>query len=136
MVKNKRLFSWVMCLLFVFSGLLLQEVSANTKKSIPLYGRWKEDARSVSPTIPISAFVSEGVLSIHSRTQRSDITICISKDGEVIYQKMIPASETGYIMINLEVFAPGVYTIELENQWRDILNGVFDKDSWKTDVFD
>lgn len=104
MVKNKRLLSWVMCLLFVFSGLLLQEVSANTKKSIPLYGGWKEEARSISPTIPISAFLSEGVLSIHSRTQRSDITICISKDGEVIYEKTIPALNTDCIMIDIVLY--------------------------------
>lgn len=123
MVKNKRLFSWAMCLLFVFSGLLLQDVSANTKKSIPLYGRWEEDARSVSPTIPISAFVSEGVLTIHSRTQRSDITICISKDGEVLYENTVPVSEIGCIIIGLEDFKPGVYSIELKNQWGDCLWG-------------
>lgn len=125
MVKNKRLLSWVMCLLFVFSGLLLQEVSANTKKSIPLYGGWKEEARSISPTIPISAFVSDGVLTIHSRTQRSDITICISKDGEVLYEETISALNTDCIMIDLNDFDQGVYSVELKNQWDDILWGEF-----------
>lgn len=104
MVKNKRLLSWVMCLLFVFSGLLLQDVSANTKKSISLYGRWEEYARSVSPTNPISAFVGDGVLTIHSRTQRSDITICISKEGEVIYEKTIPALNTDCITLDIVLY--------------------------------
>lgn len=121
MVKNERLFSWAMCLLFVFSGLLLQDVSANTRKSIPLYGNWKEGVRSVSPTIPISAFVSDGVLTIHSRTQRSDITICISKDGEVIYEETIPASETDCITIDLSKFDLDVYSFELKNQWGGYL---------------
>lgn len=125
MVKNKRLFSWVMCLLFVFSGLLLQDVSANTRKSIPLYGRWNEDVRSVIPTIPISAFVSEHVLTIHSSTQRSDITICISKDGEALYEKTIPALNTDCIMIDLNDFDQGVYSVELKSQWDDCLWGEF-----------
>lgn len=125
MVKNKRLFSWVMCLLFVFSGLLLQDVSANTRKNILLYGSWEEDARSVSPTNPISAFVGDGVLTIHSRTQRSDITICISKDGEVLYEKAISALNTDCIMIDLDDFDQGIYSVELKNQWDDILWGEF-----------
>lgn len=123
MVKNKRLFSWVMCLLFVFSGLLLQDVSANTRKSIPLYGSWKEEARSVSPTVPISAFVGDGVLTIHSRTQRSDITICISKDGEVLYEEKIPALNTDCVTIKMDDFDSGIYTVELKNQWGDCLWG-------------
>lgn len=128
MVKNKRLFSWVMCLLFVFSGLLLQDVSANTRKNILLYGSWEEDARSVSPTVPISAFVGDGVLIIHSRTQRSDITICISKDGEVLYEETISALNTDCIMIDLDDLDDsdqGVYSVELKNQWGDILWGEF-----------
>lgn len=126
MVKNKRLFSSVMCLLFVFSGLLLQDVSANAKRSISFYGWWSEGIRSVSPTIPISAFVGDGVLTIHSRTQRSDITICISKDGKLLYENTVPVSETGCIIIGLEDFDPGVYSIELKNQWDDCLRGEFD----------
>lgn len=125
MVKNKRLFSWAMCLLFVFSGLLLQDVSANTRENILLYGSWEEYARSVSPTIPISAFVSEGVLTIYSRTQRSDITICISKDGELLYEKKIPALNTDYMKIEMDDFDSGIYTVELKNQWGDCLWGEF-----------
>lgn len=125
MVKNKRLFSWAMCLLFVFSGLLLQDVSANTRENILLYGSWEEYARSVSPTIPISAFVSEGVLTIYSRTQRSDITICISKDGELLYEEKIPALNTDYMKIEMDDFDSGIYTVELKNQWGDCLWGEF-----------
>ena len=82
MKEISKRFAWAICVFFVFSSLLLQSVSAKGNNSVSLYGRWKEDVRSISSPIPISAFVSDGVLSIHSSTQRSDITICISKDGK------------------------------------------------------
>lgn len=127
MVKAQKKLAWVMCTLFVFSSLLLQSVSAEGNRSIPICGNWKEGARSISSSIPISVFVNEGVLSIHSSTQRSDITICISKDGKVLYEEMIPASETDYITIGLSKFDEGRYSVGLRNQWGDNLLGEFVK---------
>ena len=123
MVKAQKKLAWVMCTLFVFSSLLLQSVLAEGKRSISFCGNWKEDARSISSSIPISAFVNDGVLSIHSSTQRSDITICISKDGKVLYEEMIPASKTDCVTIDLSEFESGTYSIGLKNQWADCLWG-------------
>lgn len=109
----------------VFSSLLLQNVSAGGNGRVPLFGKWEEIQRSASSTIPITAFINDDVLSIHSSTQRSDITICISKEGEVLYEEMVPASETGGIMIDLEDFDSGEYSIELKNRWGDCLWGEF-----------
>lgn len=125
MVKAQKKLAWVMCTLFVFSSLLLQSVSAEGNRSIPICGNWKEGARSISSSIPISVFVNEGVLSIHSSTQRSDITICISKDGKVLYEEMIPASKTDCVTIDLSEFELGTYSIGLKNQWEDNLLGEF-----------
>lgn len=126
MQKTKRILSWKLCLLFVFGSILLQNVSADTRRSISLRGRWSEAHRSTISSIPITVNINDGVLSIHSSTQRSDITICISKEGEVLYEEMVPASETGCIMIDLGDFDPGVYSIELKNQWGDYLWGELD----------
>lgn len=123
MVKAQKKLAWVMCTLFVFSSLLLQSVSAEGNRSIPICGNWKEGARSISFSIPISVFVNDGVLSIHSSTQRSDITICISKDGKVLYEEMIPASKTDCVTIDLSEFESGTYSIGLKNQWADCLWG-------------
>lgn len=123
MVKAQKKLAWVMCTLFVFSTLLLQSVSAEGNRSIPICGNWKEGARSISSSIPISVFVDEGILSIHSSTQRSDITICISKDGKILYEEMIPASKTDCVIIDLSEFEPGTYSIGLKNQWADCLWG-------------
>ena len=125
MVKAQKKLAWVMCTLFVFSTLLLQSVSAEGNRSIPICGNWKEGARSISSSIPISVFVDEGILSIHSSTQRSDITICISKDGKILYEEMIPASKTDCVIIDVSEFEPGTYSIGLKNHWADCLWGEF-----------
>lgn len=125
MEKTFKKFTWAMFVYFVFSSLLLQSVSAGRSKNIPFCGEWEECARSISSSIPISAFVNDGVLFIHSSTQRSDITICISKDGKVLYEDMIPASKTDCVTIDLSDFEPGTYSVELKNQWGDCLWGKF-----------
>lgn len=125
MAKNLKKPVWAMCVFLFFSCLLLQSVSAEGSKRVPFRGEWRENTRSISSSVPISAFVGDGVLSIHSSTQRSDITICISKDGKVLYEEMIPASDTDCILIDLSDFNPGVYSVELKNQWNGFLLGEF-----------
>lgn len=125
MEKTLKKLTWAMFVYFVFSSLLLQSVSAGKSKDISFFGKWEEGARSISSSIPISAFVNDGVLSIHSSTQRSDIIMCISKDGVVFYEEMIPASKTNCVTIDLSEFEPGTYTVGLKNQWEDSLLGSF-----------
>lgn len=125
MAKNLKKPVGAMCVFLFFSCLLLQSISAEGSKRVSFWGEWREDTRSISPSIPISAFINDGVLSIHSSTQRSDITICISKDGKVLYEEMIPASKTDCVTIDLSEFEPGTYSIELKNLWRGCLWGEF-----------
>lgn len=87
MKKTVKKVVWSLSLIFVFSTLLIQGVSAEKKKDVEFKGKWDEGARSVSSTIPVSAFINEGVLSLHSSTQCSDITICVLKEGEIVYEK-------------------------------------------------
>ena len=116
MVKAQKKLAWVMCTLFVFSSLLLQSVLEEGQRRISVCGNWKEDARSISSSIPISAFVNDGVLSIHSNTKCSDITIYILKGGKAFYEEMIQVSETDYITVDLRGFDEEDYFVELRNQ--------------------
>lgn len=125
MEKNLKKLTWALCVCLALSSLLLQNVSAGREKKVSLFGKWEEGARSVSSTIPITAYINDGVLSIHSSTQRSDITLSISKDGNVVYEGVVPASETSCIIIDLCDFGSGTYSVELKNQWGDYLNGIF-----------
>ena len=121
------MFSGIVCifLVFVFGGLILQDLSARTSQEVSLKGRWREVGRSISPIIPISAFVNDNVLTIHSSTQCYDITICISKNGEVVYEEIVSALETDCVTVDLKGFDEGYYSVELRNQWGDCLWGEF-----------
>ena len=125
MLKSKKMFSGTVCifLVFVFGGLILQDLSARTSQEVSFVGRWLEVSRSISPLIQISAFVNDDILTIHSSSQYSDITICISKNGEVVYEEIVPALVTDCIKIDLSDFNEEVYSVELTNQWGDYLVG-------------
>lgn len=125
MIKNRKMFSRIVCILFLFilGGLFFQDLSAQTRQIVNLRGKWHEVHRSISSNIPISTFLNDGILSIQSSTRCSDITICISKDGEVLYEETVPASETNCIIVDLSGFDKGSYSVELKNQWGDYLWG-------------
>lgn len=125
MVKNRKMFSRIVCILLIciLGGLTFQDLSAQTRQRINLRGKWPEVDRSISSNIPVSAFLNDDVLFIQSSTQRSNITIYISKDGKVLYEETVLASETDCIIIDLSGFEKGSYSVELKNQWGDCLWG-------------
>lgn len=130
MVKGKKMFTWIVCLFFVliFSGLIVQDLSAKTMSVVTFGGWWGEGHRSASAKVPISAFVNGDILSIQSSSQRSDIVVRISKDGIILYEAKVSASETDYAMIDLGGFDADTYVLDLTNQWGDHLHGVFEKE--------
>lgn len=131
MLKGKKMFTWIVCLFFVliFSGLIVQDLSAKAMSGVSLGGWWQEGHRSVSTTVPISAFINGDVLSIQSTSQRSDITVRISsKDGIVLYEVKVSASEADCAMIDLGGFDSDMYVLDLTNQWGDHLHGIFEKE--------
>lgn len=99
-----------------------------TGDNVRFAGDWQETSRSISQTIPITASLNGEILSIQSSTQRSDITLRISKDGIALLEQTIHATYTHCIMIELYNFEPDLYTIELTNQWGDYLHGDFEKE--------
>ena len=131
MVKGKKMFTWIVCLFFVliFSGLIVQDLSARTMSGVSLAGWWGEGHRSVSTTVPVSAFVNGDILSIQSTSQRSDIVVRISQDGIVLYEMEIPASDAECTIIDLGKFDADTYDLDLTNQWGDHLYGIFERES-------
>lgn len=128
MKRKEMLINWRVRILFIFmwTGFILQGISASTGgQPVPLGGRWEGDKRSISPAIPITASITENLLSIQSSSNRSDITIRISNNEVIVYEKTIPAAETAYITIDLDGEAAGLYHLELSNPWDDYLQGEF-----------
>lgn len=99
---------------------------AGEKKDVDFQGKWKEGGRSLVQTVPISAFVDGKIFFFHSETQRSDVSVCILKCGEVFYKEIVPASMTDCFTVDLTQFERGRYVVELENQWGDFLVGIID----------
>ncbi|WP_423128662.1 DUF3244 domain-containing protein [Gaoshiqia sp. Z1-71] len=96
----------------------------------PLEGDWDEDGKSSYSSYlytysRIDIDITGSLLTISSKTLRSDITIRISESNETLFQQTVPASETGQIAIDLSDFEPGCYFLELTNQWGDYLYGYF-----------
>lgn len=128
MKRKEMSINWRMRILFIFmwTGFILQGISASTGgQPVPLEGEWKGNGRSISLAIPITASITENLLSIQSSSNRSDITIRISNNEVIVYEKTIPAAETAYITIDLDGEAAGLYHLELSNPWDDYLQGEF-----------
>ncbi|KKB46999.1 MULTISPECIES: DUF3244 domain-containing protein [Parabacteroides] len=130
MVKGKKMFTWIVCVFFVliFSGLIVQDLSAKTMSAVTFGGWWTEGHRSASGVVPISAVINGDILSIQSSSQRSDIVVRISKDGIVLYEARVSASEAEYTMIDLGGLDADTYVLDLTNQWGDHLYGIFEKE--------
>ena len=73
-------------------------------------------------------FCNGDILSIQSTSQRSDIVVRISKDGIVLYEARVSASEAEYTMIDLGGLDADAYVLDLTNQWGDHLYGIFEKE--------
>ena len=130
MVKGKKMFTWIVCVFFVliFSGLIVQDLSAKTMSAVTFGGWWTEGHRSASRVVPISAVINGDILSIQSTSQRSDIVVRISKDGIVLSEAKVSASEAEYTMIDLGGLDADTYVLDLTNQWGDHLYGIFEKE--------
>ena len=130
MVKGKKMFTWIVCVFFVliFSGLIVQDLSAKTMSAVTFGGWWTEGHRSASGVVPISAVINGDILSIQSSSQRSDIVVRISKDGIVLYEARVSASEAEYTMSDLGGLDADTYVLDLTNQWGDHLYGIFEKE--------
>ena len=124
------MFTWIVCVFFVliFSGLIVQDLSAKTMSAVTFGGWWTEGHRSASGVVPISAVINGDILSIQSSSQRSDIVVRIAKDGIVLYEARVSASEAEYTMIDLGGLDADTYVLDLTNQWGDHLYGIFEKE--------
>lgn len=111
---------WVLLL----SLMVLPEVKADNE--VKLEGEWEEEQRSVSREIPITAIENDVYLTIETTSTRSDITIRIVKDGNILYEETLYRPQTA-TTITLDFLEPGTYGLELTNQWGDYLYGTFEK---------
>ena len=65
-------------------------------------------------------------LYIETTSTRSDITIRIVKDGNILYEETLYQPQMA-TTIALNFLDPGTYRLELTNQWGGYLYGTFEK---------
>lgn len=95
------------------------------KDLIKTEGTWDEGMRDIQPEYPISATYDASFLYIESTSQRSDITVRILKNTETILEENANAEELPIIIPISNLQKGSIYTLELTNQWGDILVGEF-----------
>lgn len=128
MRANKKIMTWttrVMVTLVLTMSIGFLGYAEQPGSRIPCKGSWNEGPRSISPSTPVSAYITSDFLLIQSLTLRSDITIIIVKNGSVIYEKTVSAAQTANIGIPVTDWEKGTYTLELRNQWGGYLYGDF-----------
>lgn len=126
-MKNVILFTMLFILCVSGHSIPAAPETQMDSETPPIEGDWNEDGKSLflysSSTIQID--ITGSTLTISSKTLRSDITIHISQNDDLIFDQTVPASETKSITIDLSDFEAGDYLLELSNQWGNYLYGYF-----------
>ena len=128
MRTNKRIMEWttrVMVTLVLTMSIGFLGHADESGAKIVLDGEWEEGPRSISPSTPVSAYITGALLFIQSSTLRSDIVVTIVKNKTIVYEQTVPASQTANIGISVTDWEEGNYTLELRNQWGGYLYGDF-----------
>ena len=120
--RKSHLWLWVMCLL-ACSFMWTPKVMAD---QVETDGDWAEGKRGFIQDCPVTVTYDEAFLYIETTSTRSDITIRIVKDGNILYEETLYSPQTA-TTIALDFLEPGTYRLELTNQWGDYLFGTFEK---------
>lgn len=109
-------------LLMLFSVLPLYCIGNNISEDVKLYGNWNETkpgTRNLTPDIPISGKVSNGLLILTNEFPDRDImfTLADSK-GSIIIKKEFPMESSSYMVISLNGLQESeTYTVTLTSPY-------------------
>lgn len=128
MRTDKKIMTWatrVMVTFLLSMSVGFSGYADGSGAKIVLDGEWLEGSRSISPSMPVSAYITSDLLFIQSSTLRSDITVTIVKNKTIVYEQNIPVTQTANIGISVTDWEEKIYTLELRNQWGGYLYGDF-----------
>lgn len=110
----------------VLASLPLQAGFASESSTIIEFeGDWPSKNKGL-PSIPIGASISGSILYITNSFLDTDIAIIIMTDsGEMVYELVVPATNTANICIPMDEFSAGEYILELTNLSGNYLSGNF-----------
>ncbi len=128
MRTDKKIMTWatrVMVTFLLSMSVGFSGYADGSGAKIVLDGEWLEGSRSISPSTPVSVYITSDLLFIQSSTLRSDITVTVAKNKTIVYEQNIPVTQTANIGISVTDWEEGIYTLELRNQWGGYLYGDF-----------
>lgn len=98
-------------------------------EKIEVNGRWKEKAKSLVPTCPITVYTDGAFLYIENESPDRDITIRLTQEatGTIVHEQNCTQAQTAYIAIPISTLSAGAYRIECIGSPIGYLSGYFTK---------
>lgn len=131
MKRTKGLKKWSLRMVLftiLISGLSIQKVYSccmGNSTLLNMVGQWENKGESVgsrSPSpFPITVCTDDQNMDIENTSPDCDIQISIisHKTGEVMFQQLVPKTQTGYIVISIANLPTGEYRLELTGEAAD-----------------
>lgn len=109
-------------LLMLFCVLPLYGNGSNSSEEAKMYGHWTEikpGTRSLTPEIPISGRVSNGLLILTNECPDRPIVVTLTdSQGSIIIRKEFPQENTSYMVIPLDGLQEGeTYIVTLTSPY-------------------
>jgi len=115
--SGKALLTWVMLMLCVnvWSILNVNAVLSNEDKEVGTGGKWEDDDKRSFTSCPISIYKNSQYLTIQDSNPVNTITarITCNETDAVVFENVYPKGQTSLIVIPMNGWSAGSYTIEL-----------------------
>ena len=117
--RTKILLTWIMLVVFinVWSVSNVYAYSSDDDKNQSLEGEWEDEENQVrsSDFISISVFYNSQYLTIQDSNPVNTITVKITSNetGATVFENVYPQGQTSFIVIPMDGWSAGSYTIEL-----------------------
>lgn len=117
-LKNgKALLTWVMLMLCVnvWSILNVNAALSNEDNKVETGGKWEDDDKRNFTLCSISIYKYSQYLTIQDSNPVNTITVRITRNdsGATVFENVYPQGQTSFIVIPLQGWSAGSYTIEL-----------------------
>ena len=115
--RTKTLLTWIMLVLFanVLSSLNVNATLSDENKKVESGGKWEDDGKRSLTSVPISIYQNTQYLTIQDSNPVNTITVKITSNetGATVFENVYPQGQTSFIVIPMDGWSAGSYTIEL-----------------------
>jgi len=122
---KKHFFISIVCFLLVSGIFAYQEVLQGPYTQLLLKGQLKGPEKG-APSQPIEAFQNEDDLELYFLSSLNSLTIkVVNEQDQTVYQKTVNAVAGSSLIIDLQGWASGAYTLAITDGLGGYLEGIF-----------